>query len=249
YGTISSLSNVKEEYTNALEIVAGAKLNAIVVKDDKTAVECIKELKKNRIGHALFLPLNKILKRNIPNLKDLKNKKGVIGSALELVNYDKQYENAFSNVFGGTLIVNNIDTARKVGVGRARMVTLEGDLFETTGLISGGYRKKTFGKFLEKDLNENIKQLSNEIKSVGEGLFNLEKQKDTNEDKIAQLRERKSILQGELLKFETSSGIKNINELKQNKDKIENEINQVDTNLQNSDDQIKNINSKIQDLR
>ncbi len=249
YGTISSLGEVDENYSNALEVVAGGRLNAIIVKDDKTAVDCIKELKKNKIGRAIFLPLNKISKKHISGLRELKNKKGVVGSALELIKYDKKYENAFSYVFGSSLIVDDVDVARRVGVGKCRMITLDGDLFESTGVISGGYRRKSFGKFLEKNLDNNVSKLSNEIKLIKSDLDELERERKLNEGNLIKSRENKFVLEGEIIKFESSSGVKDIKKLKGDKDKVEDSLKQIDLDLKNFDGLIGKLNNGIEIFR
>lgn len=249
YGTISSLGDVNKGYGNALEVVAGAKLNAIVVKDDKIAVECIKELKKSRSGRTIFLPLNRISKKGISGIKELRNKKGVIDIALNLIRYDKKYENAFAYVFGNTLVVEDVDSARRIGVGRCRMVTLDGDLFEASGVISGGYRKKSFGKFLEKGLDENISKLIKEIKLIKEDINRLEKERTNNEANIKKLKEKKFVLEGELIKFKTSSGVHNVKELKESKDRIEERLKQIDLDLKSFDDKIKGLEKDIELLK
>ena len=143
YGTIGSLMQIKSEYQVSLEVVAGNKFNAFVVENDYVAEECINYLRKNKIGTAIFLPLNKIKTRELkPYDKELVKASGVHGLALDLVKFNEKYRNAFAHVFGDTLITDNMEVSRKVGIGRVRMVTLQGDLIETSGAIIGGFRKK-----------------------------------------------------------------------------------------------------------
>ena len=90
------------------------------------------------------------------------NTNGVQGLALDLISFDSKYKKAFSYVFGNTLIVDTIHTARRLGIGSVRMVSLEGDLVETSGAMHGGFRKRQ-GKFLEKDLINNLGKLENKL--------------------------------------------------------------------------------------
>ena len=144
YGTIETLGKIDTKYEIALEIAAGQKLYAVVVENDYVAEECINYLRRNRIGTAIFLPLNKIKQRDIPNeLKHLLKMQGSHGLALDLVKFDSRFKNAFSHVFGNTVITDNVEVSRRLGVGRLRMVTLDGDLIETSGAIIGGFRKKS----------------------------------------------------------------------------------------------------------
>ena len=103
-------------------------------------------LKKQQLGFATFLPLNTIKPRLIPNnIKELESRRGVYGLATKLVDYDSIFDHIFSYVFGSTLIVEDINVARELGIGRVRMVTLEGDILETSGSMKGGFRTKRRG--------------------------------------------------------------------------------------------------------
>ena len=161
YGTIESLCKVNPEYQLAIEVVAGSKLQAIIVENDYVAEECINYLRKNKIGTAIFLPLNRIKPRELRFAdKDVLKMQGVNGLALDLVKFDNKYRNAFAHVFGDTIITNNIEVSRRIGIGRVRMVTLGGDLIETSGAIIGGFRKK-----LNFNLNDVIR-LESDLKTL-----------------------------------------------------------------------------------
>src|SRR3989338_286832 len=143
YGTISDLGDVSSKYALALEVAAGQRLKSIVVENDKIASECISYLKKNRLGIATFLPLNKIeAKEPFPETKKLVDAKGSHGFAIDLVEYDHKFKKAFQHIFSSTIIVDSIDVARRIGIGSARMVTLEGDIAEKSGVMQGGFRER-----------------------------------------------------------------------------------------------------------
>ncbi len=203
YGLVSSLGNVPAEYALALEVAAGAKIRSIVVEDDKVAAECIKYLKDNKLGVATFLPLNKIRSVSIkPELKNLKSP-GIMGLAISLVTYDPQFEKLFSYVFENTIVVDSVETARKIGIGNYRMATLTGDLMETSGAMQGGFRQKTAGLgFQEKELNDTIGRLEHEISDADRVIANLEQKRSDNEELIERLRGLKSNLDGEIIVLE-----------------------------------------------
>ncbi|MFH1324658.1 MAG: AAA family ATPase [Nanoarchaeota archaeon] len=143
YGTISGLGEVSSKYSLALEIAAGPRLKSIVVEDDKIASEQIKHLKRNKLGIATFLPLNKIKTRQIrSDIEKLSKAKGCYGFAINLVHFDDRFKKAFQYIFSETLVVEDIDVARRIGIGNVRMITLDGDLVELSGVMQGGYRKK-----------------------------------------------------------------------------------------------------------
>ncbi len=166
YGIVAQLGSIDQKYSTAIAVTAGAKSKSLVVESDETASTCIKYLKQNRLGIATFIPLNKIKPRLLFNKSVLKQK-GVLGLAEDLIKFDKKYQKAFDFIFGSTVIVKDVETARKVGIGSARMVTLEGDLFEQSGIIVGGFRriKSFFFKTLPKLSGTNIESKYDSIKT------------------------------------------------------------------------------------
>lgn len=203
HGLVSELGDVKSEHALALEIAAGSRIKSLVVDTDEIAARCINHLKKNRSGVATFIPLNKIRAQE-PN-NDLRKVKhsGVVGLALDLVNYDKKFEKAFSYVFGNTLVVKDIETARKIGVGSVRMVTLSGDLVETSGAMQGGHRQRTQGMgFMEKETKDSLAKLDAEIADLSSVTSRLQQKRKDNEELITRLREFKANLEADIIKLE-----------------------------------------------
>ncbi len=142
-GTVSDLGKVKnQKFEAALAAAAGNRLSAVVVENDAVAVECINWLKANRQSAVTFYPLNR-LKEFYPSQEtnEIIGLAGVAGLASELVSYDRKYQRVFEQVFGNTIIVDNLESARAVGINRERMVTLDGDVLEKTGVMRGGFRK------------------------------------------------------------------------------------------------------------
>jgi len=235
YGLVSTLGNVKSEYALALEVAAGARIKSIVVEDDKLASECIKYLRDNKLGIATFLPLNKVRSVNIkPELRNL-NVPGIRGLAIDLVTYDHKYEKVFSFVFENTLVVEDIETARKIGVGNYRMVTMNGDLLETSGSMQGGFRQKTGVGFQEKEVSDGIVKLESEIADLQRIVSNLEQKKLDNEDLIDRLRLMKSNLDGEIIVMEKTLHLdsNDLDVSKKQKLELKKAIAELDKNLDN----------------
>lgn len=203
YGTVSELGEVEKKYALALEIAAAQKIQSIVVEDDKTAVNGIKFLKSNKLGIAAFLPLNKIKPYPVkPEIKELAKKQGVYGLAIDLIKFDNKFKDIFSYVFGNTLVVGDIETARKLGIGKAKMVSLEGDIAELSGVMIGGYRHQKSGSFKEKDIGRILETAKEEVENLGKTIEDLEITRKENDEKIIKLREQKAILEGEVIKKE-----------------------------------------------
>jgi chromosome segregation protein len=136
HGLVAQLGQVDARYQVALEVAAGGRMGQLVVDDDEVAAAGIEILKRERGGRATFLPLNQIRRaKGLPPLKEA----GVIDYALHLIDFDSKYEPIFAYVFGNTVVFPTLEEARR-HIGRYRMVTLEGDLLEATGAMTGGSR-------------------------------------------------------------------------------------------------------------
>lgn len=136
YGLVAQLGQVDARYQVALEVAAGGRMGQLVVDDDEVAAAGIEILKRERGGRATFLPMNKIRRsKGLPPL----NEAGAIDYALRLIDFDAEYEPIFAYVFGNTVVFPTLEEARR-NIGRYRMVTLEGDLLEATGAMTGGSR-------------------------------------------------------------------------------------------------------------
>jgi chromosome segregation protein len=167
HGTISELGKVSPAHALALEVTAGGKMKSVVTQDDAVAEKCIQKLKETGSGVLTFLPLNRIQSKMLPPaLKDLSKKEGVKGTAINLIKFNSKYRNAFEHIFGNTLIVDDIKIARRIGMGRVRMVTTEGDLIEKSGAMIGGSRKGTRVGFKQDNIEDEILKLEREIDSM-----------------------------------------------------------------------------------
>ena len=136
HGTIQELATVDKEYETALSVAAGGKMMAIVVDDDQVAADCISYLKKERLGRVTFLPLSKMMGGK-PRAKAIMAEKDSEGYAINLIDFDPKYQNAFWYVLGDTLVVRDMDQARRI-MGGIRIVTRSGELVEASGAMVGG---------------------------------------------------------------------------------------------------------------
>ncbi|MFP4045991.1 MAG: chromosome segregation SMC family protein [Candidatus Aenigmatarchaeota archaeon] len=203
HGTIQTLGKVEEKYQKALGIAAGGNMNSVVTKNDRVAQDCIQYLKNNKIGRATFLPLNKMKPWNKSRqAKKLKDKPGVIDFAINLIDYDSKYELAFQYVFKDTLIVENLDVARRHS-DKARMVTLDGDIVYKSGAMKGGHNKSKsdFGSF-QSDKSSEIEGMKEEREKVEEKIDILRSEIGQLSDKLDELREREDESETEITGLE-----------------------------------------------
>ena len=259
YGCISDLGNVDSQHSLALEVAAGGRIRSIVVETDEIAAKCINHLKTKRSGIASFIPLNKI--RSVEINQSLRNMKkpGVIGLALDLVNFDHKYKKAFEYVFGNTLVVKDIETARKIGVGTVRMVTLSGDIVETSGAMQGGHRRRSKGVgFAEKDVQEDIERLEKEVLKLETVVQEVSQKRRENEEVISRLRELKANLEGDIIKLEKTLRVdsddlgSDKNEKKRLAEEIkelEEKIDDISMNITAKNRSLASLKTKKQELR
>jgi chromosome segregation protein len=204
YGTIAELGEVPSKYSLALEIAAGNKMESIVVDNDKIAAECIKYLKTGKLGMATFVPLNKIKPvRESTDSKRLLDTKGVHNLAIDIVKFEPKFKNAFSYVFGNTLVVDDIDTARRIGIGVTKMVTLDGDLADFSGVMRGGYLRRNQGMgFLASEDTTEIAKCEKDTAEFSMLISGIERKRAENEALIEKLRTGKAELEGEIIATE-----------------------------------------------
>jgi len=251
FGTVSELGEVDSKYAMALEVAAGARLRSVVVSSDVVAAKCIQILKENKSGVVTFLPLNKLKEKIIsPEAKKLKGTSGVHGLAIDLVKYDSKFKNVFKYVFAGTLVVDNLQTARRIGIGRERMVTTEGDLIEVSGAMVGGYRRKSGLGFQEKEVNSGMLRLEKDIARLQDTVTLLEKKKMSNEEDIINLRERKAVLEAEIkaaeVKFESGEDEKG---LVQRKRELESSLKGYEKEIRGYENDVKGIGIELERVK
>lgn len=136
-GLVAQLGKVDPRYQLALETAAGARLGHLVVEDDAIAAAGIELLKQRKAGRATFLPLNKLQSGRTPAGGGVKSRPGCIDYAIHLVDFDQRYRDVFAYVFGTTVVFETLRDARRY-LGEYRIVTLDGELLETSGAMTGG---------------------------------------------------------------------------------------------------------------
>ncbi|HME87118.1 MAG TPA: AAA family ATPase, partial [Candidatus Nanoarchaeia archaeon] len=215
--------------------------------------KCISYLKDKKIGIANFIPLNKIKTRPIDDsAKKYAKETGVHGFAIDLVEFDKKYEPAFSHLFGSTLVVDTLDVARRIGIGSVKMVTLDGDVSETSGVMQGGFReRRNRAGFNNQELNDSLKK-NQAIVADNESLITrLEKEREDTENKIAKLREFKANLEGDVIKLEKVLHLQSddTDASKKVRKELEAELAKIEKQANDMSQDISDINFKMADAK
>ncbi len=191
-GVAAELLQAEDKYVTALETALGEGAQNIVTTDAQTAKTAISYLKANNAGRATFLPLDTVKPRSLSVEEErLAKLPGVCGYAVDLVQYDKQAENAIRFLLGRVLIAENIDAAlaaAKAGKFRIRVVTLEGDVVNAGGSMTGGSRKQREG-YLSR---------AKEIQQAGAVVDGLRKEMLNWQEQLEEVEAEQKELQGKL---------------------------------------------------
>ncbi len=140
-GVVADLITVDKKYEAAIETALGGSIQNIVTDSEETAKRLIEYLKKNKFGRATFLPLTSIGNRTSFTQEKALKEPGVLGLANELVHADKEYEGLLKYLLGRVVVADSIDNA--IALARKyqyslRIVTLEGELLNAGGSMTGG---------------------------------------------------------------------------------------------------------------
>lgn len=194
YGSLGELIKVADkDYALAVEVALGGNYDNVVVEDDKVAEKAIKLLKEKKLGRITFLPLNKIKPRS------MKEKPSLGVPAMNVVQYDPRFKNAVAYALGDTLIVNDMDEARTVGIGRVRMVTLGGELLEKSGAITGGhYRPRGKLSINTDELRRKVEALDREREALESAINALKLEIKGLQNELFEMRMRRSDLSKDL---------------------------------------------------
>ncbi|MGN0031166.1 MAG: hypothetical protein ACI37Q_04340, partial [Candidatus Gastranaerophilaceae bacterium] len=260
HAPLMQLGTVDEEYSTALDIAFGGRLAHIVVDDTHAAYVAMELLTSSRAGRATFIPLNKVKKA--PNKLQLPKNNGVIDFAINLVDFDDMYLDAFFYAVGDTLIVEDAQAAEQL-MGKFRMVTLDGKLYEKSSAITGGYVKKSmfgFGQNDDKELEKAKSKLDDLQKKYDQSVLN----KKHLEEKLEQIRTSYSASSTEYSKakieltnmtnqFESSQGLleakqKFIAENEPLIEKINNELDKIEAKRVDLSDEIQQAQDKLSEL-
>ena len=266
HGLVVQLGRVEPQFQIALETAAGGRLGYIVVEDDGVGARGIELLKQQRAGRATFLPLNKIKKPPQNHLATMRFGRGYIDFAVNLVACDSRYRDVFGYVFGNTIVFDTLDNARSL-LGKHRIVTLEGDILEISGAMSGGSKSSRsslrFGKGTSNDSQEadtlrnrlteitsiltigdrKIAELSTKIKSLGESLTEAKQFHREKQLRLEQLQ--KEIKQ---LTSQQEQLSKQIDNHQQERENIQERSHFLTNNLPEQEAQLQQLQAKLNEL-
>ncbi|WP_203362278.1 chromosome segregation protein SMC [Bacillus sp. REN10] len=192
-GAVAEVIDVPKEYETAIEIALGSSMQHIITQDEASARAAIAYLKTNRYGRATFLPLTAMKEKVFPAvvLSQLENDARFIGIASNLIRYDERYKQAIRSILGLVVIAKDLtganELAKMLGY-RYRIVTLDGDVVNPGGSMTGGAMKQKASSLLTR---------KNELEDLKTKLASMEEKTATVEREVKKLKE--TIAKNEIL--------------------------------------------------
>ncbi len=242
HGVLANIITVPEEYQTAIEMCLGASLQNIVTDTEEEAKKLVEYLKANNLGRASFLPLSAVKGKKLEKIKS--KEKGIIGIASDLIEFDKKYEQIILNLLGRTVIVDTMQTAISTAKSEGysyRIITLQGDIINPSGLMTGGSVSKKTVNILGR--SREIEKLEKEIKELERKIAKIDKEKEdyisSNEDIIEEIQSLEESMKEIEITYATE---------KQRVISIEENIERLLARLKKSKEEIANIEKEIEEI-
>lgn len=191
HGAVAEVIEVQPEVQTPIEIALGAAQQHVIVQDEPTGRKAIQFLKERRLGRATFLPIDVIKPRLIPghDVGRAESLDGFIGIASELIKYDNLYTSVIRHILGNVVVARDMKAAQQIARAlnyRFRIVTLEGDVVNPGGAMTGGSIKQKQSQILGRQ---------QELDRIIVKLNHLDRQTNELQHQVTRLKEERSILQ------------------------------------------------------
>ncbi|MCR2804980.1 chromosome segregation protein SMC [Paenibacillus soyae] len=200
HGAVAELVRVPQRIEIAVETALGGALQHIVMEDERTARNAIAFLKQRQLGRATFLPLDVIRGRMVPenDKRTIASVEGFVGVASELVQCDERYQAIVNNLLGNVLLAETLEQANRIASRcqyRYRVVTLEGDVVNAGGSMTGGSLQKKGASLLGRGrqieaLDQEIKEAQGTVAQLRSRLSDLRKEHSIRSQNMEELREQ-----------------------------------------------------------
>lgn len=204
HGAVAELIRVPEKLELAVETALGAAMQHIVMENETVSRQAIAFLKQRQLGRATFLPLDVIRPRQISasDKKLMEDAEGFVGIGAELVNYDARYADIVGSLLGNVVFASDLECANKMAARcqyRFRIVTLEGDVVNAGGSMTGGSQHRKNSNLLGR--KRQLDQLASDIAESDDMLGKLRKS-------LIDVREQMERSEGELENLRTAGDLK-----------------------------------------
>ncbi|QHS22218.1 chromosome segregation protein SMC [Virgibacillus sp. MSP4-1] len=260
HGAVAETIQIGDDYVLAIETALGGQAQHIIMENENDARQAIQWLKKTNNGRATFLPLPSMQPKRIPEhlIRNIENHQGFIGVAEQLVDYDQKFSNVIQSLLGNIVIARTLKDANELAGllnRRFRIVTLDGDVVNPGGSMTGGAQKKKNQSLFTRE--KELSQVSKKLQEFEERTKSFEHQLDERiqsqkqnerrvqelENEINQLQSQVSKLQGDLREVKLKR--ENVNDHLSLYDQEQEQFQEEEQELKNSTDA---LSSRLQQL-
>ncbi|MTH52713.1 chromosome segregation protein SMC [Bacillus mangrovi] len=229
HGAVAELLRTKKEFETAIETALGGSSQHIVTENEETARKAITYLKQNAYGRATFLPLSVIKSRKVGSADKMRISEhpSFVGIGSELAEYSTSYQLVMENLLGSVIVAQDLKGANEMArllQFRYRIVTLDGDVVNPGGSMTGGALKQKTGSLLSR--NRETEAITGQLKEMEEKTEALERG----------VKELKASIQNQELLVE---------QLRSEGEKIRNELNEVQQAAKEAEWSVKNVNDHL----
>ncbi|MFD2212882.1 chromosome segregation protein SMC [Metabacillus endolithicus] len=227
HGAVAELITTDKEYETAIEIALSSSMQHVVVQDESAARKAIQFLKQHSFGRATFLPLSVIKERSINHhdLALIENHPAFVGLAKNLVKYQGQFQSIIGNLLGTVIVTSDLKGANDIAKlmnYRYRLVTLQGDVVNPGGSMTGGAVKQKNNSLLSRQreleqiveklsvMEQKTEELEKDVKSSKESIQQHEKTLEELRSKGENLRLEEQKIRGNIREIELNE--KNVND-------------------------------------
>ncbi|MDO7905867.1 chromosome segregation protein SMC [Paenibacillus sp. JX-17] len=198
HGAVAELIRVPEKLELAMETALGASVQHIVMENEAVSRQAIGFLKQRQLGRATFLPLDVIRPRQIGagERKMVEGAEGFVGIGADLVGYEDRYSSIIGSLLGNVVIAQTLEDANRIAARcqyRYRVVTLEGDVVNAGGSMTGGSQHKKNNNLLGRkrqldQLDQDIRETEQQISKLQQGVADIKRQMEETQNLLEQLR-------------------------------------------------------------
>ena len=242
HGVVAELITVPAGYETAIETALGQSLQNIVCDDDTSARKAIRSLKENKAGRMTFLPLQSIRGRELPG-KSLAGEPGFVGFAPECITYSRKYDDVISYLLGRVVIVKDLESAIRISKLEKDIltVTLEGEIINARGAITGGRFKHKTANILDRRaemgrLEKEIKEGAEKQEAYAARLEGLQEEIRGFSEEIDNLTEKEHGIESSLMLKESAIRVAEgaLEDMKSSADKLERELDSIRQEQENT---------------
>lgn len=241
-GVVAQVISMDQKFETAIETALGGAMQNIITSDEEDAKWLIDYLKRKKYGRVTFLPLNAIKPRFIdPAFGKALATSGCYGAADKLVRYDAKFDRVIKGLLGGTVIVENMDTA--VLLARQtkyafKIVTLDGDVINPQGSITGGSKKNDIANIFSHE--RELAELNEKVGKIESALAAAEAEKKAKLEQHDKIEERINQTRASIHSLEVESAAKT-----ENKNKSEQSIGELSAELRETEKNLEEAKKKL----